>query len=94
MLNVALFFSKLWVTNVLIDGENEGVGVIVQDFDPKEAFARVNGQRLHEAFLEHHVLCLRGGSLSHENFLRLSRYFGEPKIQLTIEQESNAPRRT
>ena len=82
MLNVALFFSELWVTNVLIDGENEGVGVIVQDFDPKEAFARVNGQRLHEAFLEHHVLCLRGGSLSHESFLGLSRYFGEPKIQL------------
>ena len=37
---------------------------------------------LQRAFLDHHLLCLRSDPLSAEDFLTMSRHFGEPKLHV------------
>ncbi|MCZ6871126.1 MAG: TauD/TfdA family dioxygenase [Pseudomonadales bacterium] len=39
-------------------------------------------ERLHAAFLEHHLLCLRAEPLPAADLLRLARHFGELQLQL------------
>ena len=41
-----------------------------------------DAERLHAAFLEHHLLCLRAEPLPAADLLRLARHFGELQLQL------------
>ena len=68
--------------NVLIDEMNAGLGVIVLKLDPEETSVRKSGEPLREAFLSHHVLCLRGWPVSPQGFIKFTQYFGEPQVQL------------
>jgi len=41
---------------------------------------------IRSAFLEYHLLCIRGNPLDAQNFARVARYFGEPQAQLKRDQ--------
>ena len=58
------------------------LGAEVRGLDFGQALSVPDVARLHGAFLEHHLLCLRTEPLPGADLLGLARHFGEPQLQL------------
>ncbi len=68
--------------NVLSDA----LGAEVVGLDLSSPVAQSHVAAIQGAFLEHHLLCIRGKALEADAFARVARYFGEPQLQLLRDQ--------
>jgi taurine dioxygenase len=62
------------------------LGAEVTGLDVLAGVSDVDVERLDEAFMEHHLLCIRSAPLSPVEFAQVARYFGEPQLQLLRDQ--------
>jgi len=67
---------------------SDALGAEVTGLDVSLEIPEAGVQRLEEAFLEHHLLCIRSVPLSPTAFARLARHFGEPQLQLLRDQRT------
>lgn len=65
---------------------SDALGAEVVGLDPREGISKADVDVLNEAFLEHHLLCIRSAPLSPVEFARVARHFGEPQLQLLRDQ--------
>ena len=61
---------------------NNALGAEVSDLDLSTPLDGGTIDRINQAFLDHHLLCLRSPPLSPAEFARIARYFGAPQLQL------------
>ena len=64
----------------------EALGAEVIGLDLSKPLTGEVGQAVHDAFLEHHLLCFRSAPLSPAAFADVARRFGEPQMQLLRNQ--------
>jgi len=60
----------------------EAVGAEITGVDLTLPLDDETRKRIHEAFLQYHLLCFRSEPISEADFARVSRIFGEPQLQL------------
>ncbi|MDP6707571.1 MAG: TauD/TfdA family dioxygenase [Alphaproteobacteria bacterium] len=64
----------------------DALGAEVRDLDATRPLEAEAVAALREAFLTHHLLCLRAAPLTPADFARLARHFGSPQLQLLRDQ--------
>lgn len=65
---------------------SDALGAEVTGLDVLAGVSDGDAARLDEAFMEHHLLCIRSAPLSPVEFAQVARYFGEPQLQLLRDQ--------
>lgn len=60
----------------------DAVGAEVTGVDLTRPLDDDTRKRIHEAFLQYHLLCFRGEPITADEFSRVARIFGEPQLQL------------
>ena len=61
---------------------NATLGAEVSGLDLSQAMSQTEVDAIQDAFLEHHLLCVRSEPLSPQDFSALSCHFGDPQLQL------------
>ena len=61
---------------------SDALGAEVADVDWTQPVSDTTVSAIKDAFLTHHLVCLRSEPLTPAAFAQVSRYFGEPQIQL------------
>lgn len=71
---------------VKINVLSEALGAEVVGLDLSNPVAESYVAAIQRAFLDHHLLCIRGNALKPDAFARVARYFGDPQLQLLRDQ--------
>jgi len=71
---------------VQINPLSDALGAEIIGLDLSQPLDSDDGAAVHEAFLDHHLLCFRSAPLSAANFVNVARRFGEPQLQLLRNQ--------
>ena len=61
---------------------SDALGAEATGIDCSKPLDDATAQALNDAFLEHHLVCLRSDPLPPADFARVGRHFGEPQLQL------------
>jgi taurine dioxygenase len=69
-----------------INDLSDALGAEVVGLDLSRPAEKSDVAAIKAAFLEHHLLCIRGKQLKSDAFARVARYFGEPQAQLKRDQ--------
>ncbi len=69
-----------------INDLSDALGAEVVGLDLSRPAEESDIAAIKSAFLEHHLLCIRGKQLEADAFARVARYFGEPQVQLKRDQ--------
>lgn len=67
---------------------SDALGAEVVGLDTRSEISKDDLEQLNDAFLEHHLLCIRSSPLSAPEFARVARNFGEPQLQLLRDQRT------
>jgi taurine dioxygenase len=71
---------------------SDALGAEITGLDVRAGIAGSDLSRVNDAFMEHHLLCIRSAPLSPVEFDQVARHFGEPQLQLLRDQRiSEAP---
>ena len=65
---------------------SDALGAEVAGLEIRAGITESDLQRLNDAFMEHHLLCIRSAPLSPVEFAQVARHFGEPQLQLLRDQ--------
>lgn len=65
---------------------SDALGAEVTGLDIRAGLAGSDLGRVNDAFMEHHLLCIRSAPLSAVEFDQVARHFGEPQLQLLRDQ--------
>jgi taurine dioxygenase len=71
---------------ISINKLSDALGADVVGLDLRDGVSEADRGQLTEAFMEHHLLCIRSLPLSPVEFAALARYFGVPQLQLLRDQ--------
>jgi len=69
-----------------INALSDALGAEVVGLDLTRPADKSDVAAIKSAFLEYHLLCIRGNQLESDAFSRVARYFGEPQAQLKRDQ--------
>jgi taurine dioxygenase len=69
-----------------INALSDALGAEVVGLDLTRPADKSDVAAIKSAFLEYHLLCIRGNQLDSDAFARVARYFGEPQAQLKRDQ--------
>lgn len=61
---------------------SDALGAEVTGLDLTRSVDGAQKEKIQDAFLKHHLLCLRGRPLEPADFARVAGYFGKPQLQL------------
>lgn len=67
---------------------SDALGADVAGLDTRAEISDADLAQLNDAFMEHHLLCIRSAPLSAPEFARVARHFGEPQLQLLRDQRT------